>query len=388
MLGWEPPPERFAMRRLWLVVVAMIFASCGMAYGGGAKMTVKDLRGLLAQMQADHKSDELVANRLKEVKLSEPLTPEAMNSLVDYQPGPLTIVQLQVLGLETALLAPPAEELPKAAAPDAAAQGAMLKRLVEYITKQYAQVPRLSAEKKTARFQNGPDAFHPGTGQRSQMAISDPGVKPPDPYFRSVGQTRAEVVVQAGFELPGKKVTPHEFAKQNAQAAPTGMVPVLGMVLEDAAQGKMGWARWQMIDGKQTAVYAFSVPAKISHYDVSYCCFPVMEVFGGSTQGIGAWGVSNDYEEFHTKPGYHGELFLDPATGVVVRLIFETDFKTSHLVLQEDTRIDYAPVRVGAARYVLPSAEIRQTTFIPYGESFRVAAKQTILAKAEYSNYR
>ena len=53
-----------------------------------------------------------------------------------------------------------------------------------------------------------------------------------------------------------------------------------------------------------------------SHYEVRYCCFPVMEIHGMATAGIGSAGVVTSYEEFHSTPGYHGELFLDPATGV------------------------------------------------------------------------
>ncbi len=371
-----------------LIAIGSLLLSCGMAWGGAAKLTVKELRGVMAQMQSDHRTDEVVANRLKEVQLSEPLTSEVMNSFVDYQPGPLTLVQLRVLGLETAMMAPPAEELPKAAAPDAAAQGAMLSKMVTYVTRQYAQVPRLTVEKKTARYQNGSQTFHAGSGQKSQLSNANSDVLPPDPYFRYLGEKSADVLVQGGFELPGPKVSPEKFAQQNAQPAPDGMVPNLGMVLGDAARGKMAWERWQTIDGKQVAVFAYEAPRKISHYDVSYCCFPVMESQGGSTAGIGAWGVSTNYEEFHTKPGYHGELFLDPATGIVVRLILEVDFKPGDEVVNENTRIDYAPTTVGTASVVLPAVEIRETTLIPSGESFQAVLKQTTLTKAEYLEYR
>jgi hypothetical protein len=359
-----------------------------MAYGGAAKMTVKELRGILAQMQADHKGDEEVANRLKEIRLSEPLTPEVMNTFVDYQPGPLTIVQLQVLGLETALMAPPAEELPKAAAPDAAAQAAMLKLMVTYITKQYAQVPRLTADKKTARYQNGSQVFHPSSGQKSQLSNGNSDVLPPDPFFRFVGQKSVAVPVQGGFELPGKKVLADQFAALNTQPGPNGMVPNLGMVLGDAARGKLAFERWQTIDGKQVAVFAYGVPRAISHYEVRYCCFPVMEIHGMATAGIGSAGVVTSYEEFHSTPAYHGELFLDPATGVVMRLILDTDFKPGDPVVNEDTRIDFAAVGVGATEYVLPVTEIRQTTLIPLGESFQAVLKQTTFTKSEYSGYR
>jgi hypothetical protein len=376
------------MRRVWLSAVGVLVVACGMAYGGTGTMTVQDLRGILAEMQANHKDDQEVANRLKLVKLSEPLTPEVMNTFVAYQPGPLTIVQLQVLSLETALMAPPAEELPKAAAPDIATQGAMLKLMVTYITKQYAQVPRLTADKKMARYQNGSQVFHAGSGQKSQMSNANSDVLPPDPFFRFLGEKKFAVPVQGGFELPGKKVSADKFAELNLQPAPDGMVPNLGMVLGDAARGKLAWERWQTIEGKQVAVFAYAVPRGISHYDVQYCCFPVMEMHGMVSAGVSAAGVVTSYEEFRSTPGYHGELFVDPATGVVVRLILEADFKPSDPVLNEDTRIDYAPVSLGMAQYVAPAMQVRQTTLIPFGESLLAVLKQMTLEKAEYSNYR
>ena len=107
-----------------------------------------------------------------------------------------------------------------------------------------------------------------------------------------------------------------------------------------------------------------------------------------ASAGVSAAGVVTSYEEFHSTPGYHGELFLDPATGAVLRLILETDFNAGDPVVNEDTRIDFATVSVGALQYVVPVMEVRQTTLIPLGESLQAVLKQTTLAKAEYANYR
>ena len=71
------------MRRTWLFVVGSLVLSCGMAYGRcGEDDGEGTARNSPRRCRPDHKGDEEVANRLKEIKLSEPLTPEVMNTFV------------------------------------------------------------------------------------------------------------------------------------------------------------------------------------------------------------------------------------------------------------------------------------------------------------------
>ena len=54
---------------------------------------------------------------------------------------------------------------------------------------------------------------------------------------------------------------------------------------------------------------------------------------------------------------YHGELFVNAETGIVVRLVVQGEFKSSDVIHYEDTRIDYGPVDggrqdAGAARWI------------------------------------
>ena len=375
------------MRRRWLGGLGVVLLLCGAAEGG-TKTTVEQLRGMLAELRQEHKADDQVANRLKDLELTEPLTESAMHSFADDEPGLLTLVQLRILALESALLAPPDAELPKVAAPDAAMQGAMMKRMVEYIAKRYSHVPRMTADKILTRYQNGPEEFHAGSGQKSQMAVSNPGVAPPNPYFRYMGKRTAVVPVQGGIELPGLKTNPNSFVSQQAQVVSDGSGPVLGVILLDAAKGKLSWQRWQMIDGRQVGVFAYAVPRSQSHYQMSYCCFPKMESIGIRTAGIEAWGVATSFEPFESTPGYHGELFVDPATGEVVRVILQTDMKPEELVVSEETRLDFGEASVGGAAYILPLREVTLRTVVPFGDSFQVAIKQRTLLNAEFANYR
>ena len=103
------------MKRLgWLMVVALAATPAWCA----KKITVEELKNTLTTMHQANKSDADVAAALKQLELSEQLTRSTMNSLVADVPGPLSTEQIYVLEARSATLAPPASDIPPAAAPD------------------------------------------------------------------------------------------------------------------------------------------------------------------------------------------------------------------------------------------------------------------------------
>ena len=116
-------------------------------------------------MHKENKSDADVAGALKQLELTEELTRNTMNSLAANVPGPLSTEQIYVLEARSAMLAPPAPRIfQPAAAPDAAAQKAMLDKTADYVTKTYWQLPALTATKTTIRFQDNVEAAAPSSG--------------------------------------------------------------------------------------------------------------------------------------------------------------------------------------------------------------------------------
>ena len=87
---------------------------------------------------------------------------------------------------------------------------------------------------------------------------------------------------------------------------------------------------------------------------------------------------------------YHGEIFIDPDTGVVVRLITQAEFKGNEVVHQEDQRIDFAPVPVGSKSLVLPIKTVIDTEVVPNGDS-QAAGKFSLrrtMFTSEYKDYQ
>ncbi len=146
---WNRLQGDIQVKRLVCVLALMVLA---VPAWPAKKITVGELESTLKAMQADKKSDAEVATALKEVELSEQLTRDALDKLLTDSPGPMTNEQLYVLEARSALLAPPARDIPSTPAPDAAAQKELLDKAAAYVTKVYVQLPEITAAKTTLRF--------------------------------------------------------------------------------------------------------------------------------------------------------------------------------------------------------------------------------------------
>jgi tetratricopeptide (TPR) repeat protein len=382
------------------LILLTIALSATLALAATTEATVQQLDTLLADMHMQSKTDDQVANALREMKLIEQLLPSVMNSFVRYQPGPQTIVQIRVLALSSALLPPPPADLPDTPAPDQATQAAIIARATEYAGKQFDLVPKLTSDKLTLRYQNGEEFVRTYNGAGSQMAHTDLGLDPASLYLRFLGQTSASIVSQGDVELP-PKTRKQDPGGPSGQISPVGVGPVLSSVLREAGPGNMTWLRWQTIESKRVAVFSFTVNRKQSDYQVNYCCFPKTEnvgnhigmtpngvTTGGKPPTSENLGTSTSFEPFKSTVGYHGELFVDPETGTVVRLIVRAELKPGDFIQQEDTRIDYGTVEVGGKAYVVPTRNILLTTMVPSGNSFEKFTMRRTLFDASYSNYQ
>jgi hypothetical protein len=359
-------------RVIWLVFV-LILATPAWAV---RSITVEQLKEMLTTDQQAKKSDADVANELKQVVLTEELTTPAMNSLAPLVPGSATLEQIYVLEAKSAVLPPPASDIPTAPAPDAAAQKALLGKATDYASKTYAQLPTVTATKTTIRFQDNVSATAvPG----NYSSVTDVKLAGAAQSIHFIGTTPTPVTIHNGIE-------DNPLAKDktgwgaNGNIALLGQGPVLSTVLQEAnAASKFAWLRWENVNGKTVAVFSFAVDKKMSHYAVNYCCFPEADRDGN----IKSW------DNYKATIPYHGEIFIEPNTGIVVRLITEADFKNSDVVNQEDQRIDYLPVAVGGKTLVLPSKSIIDTEVFPNGDSS--GGKSMIrhaLFTAEYKDYK
>jgi hypothetical protein len=377
------------MKRFGWLLVLLMAASPAWA---NKKVTVQELKDLLVSLQQAKKSDADVAAELEQIQLTEQLTRSTMNAINGLIPGPFSTEQFFVLEAASAALAPPAADIPTAPAPDAATQKAILDKAVEYVTKSYAQLPHLTGTKNTFRFQDNMTT--------DQTATDTAKAAPPkvDPWYvvHFFGAVETPLDFANGGEVV--TVTKEKLQDHSGQINVLSGAPVLTSVLADAqAAGPISWLRWENVNGTQAAVFSFAVDKKKTHYGIQYCCFSATPIGGAeamsrgnygsrggvsvdsttSTASISGMGAAfpnamprlpgTDWRNFKASVPYHGELFVDPATGVVLRLVTVAEFRPADLVQLENQRIDYSPVQVEGKTLILPFKSIVATEEVPNG---------------------
>lgn len=375
------------MKRIaWLAVFLMVALPAWAA----KKMTVEQLKDYLVSAKQAGTSDHDVAKELEGVELTEELTNSQLEALGQYVPGQMTTERLFIMEVQSSVLPPPASDIPTAAAPDAAAQKAILDKATEYASKTYAQLPALTATKETRRFQDNAEMPQQSLAARNNATFA-PTITPI--HYTAAGSSMATFHNGAEDAPPQSK----ESWGQNGMIAMLGQTPSLSTVLDEAQQaGKINWVRWETVNGRQTAVFSYAVDKKKTKYEVAYCCFPETGQAGNialrgteTGGGSGNYQTQEDYKIWKSKVPYHGEIFIDPNTGVVMRLITIADLKGSDPVRLETQRIDYGEQTVGGKAVVVPVRDVIDTTEQPYPDdpAGRMIMRHTLFTE-EYKNYQ
>jgi len=401
-----PINESETMKRI--IVCLCLFAWVLPAWPA-KRVSVQELAEMLRSFEEGKKSDAESANALKQVELSEELTRAALNSMVARAAGPLSTEQIYVLEARSANLAPPPADMPAMAAPEEAARKEMLARAESYVARTYDQLPAMTATKTTLRFQDNVEALaaSSGLGSGARDAVTSSGFTNPATFVHYINSNASEVVSEHGMEKKPAEKDPTKWGANGmiSLAEPT---PSLGRVFKEAqAAGDVQWLRWELINGKRMAVFSYSVPKQKSKVAVQVCCFPKINQAGVATfyssttaptlgpRGASGGGVAGNFQthtewhEYKAVAPYHGRLFIDPETGVVMRLIVEMDLKPGEVVHQLDTRVDYDAVKAGSNTVVAPVKTIVNTVVVPNGESGAggYSTRCTLLTSV-YSNYR
>jgi len=391
------------MKRFVCMLMLAIFA---LPAWSAKKVTVAELSDMLKAMHDQQKPDADVSAALKQVQLSELLSRDMMNNWAAYSPGPLTNEQIYVLEARSANMPPPAADLPTTAAPDAAAQKAILDKASAYASKTWAQLPALAATKTTLRFQDNMEAANASSGLSgsAKEVTTNSSFVSPNQFVRYIGSTESVYSSDHGLEkLPDDK-TKWGANRMIALQEPD---PSVGTVFQDAQTGgTINWLRWENVNGKPAAVFTFQVPKKKSHLNTNVCCFPNVDqtgvarftsaslagATGGSGGASGNFQTNTDFSNHFKANGvpYHGEFFIDPDTGIVVRMITQLELKQTDVVHQQDTRIDYGPAKVGDKDLVLPMKTVINTEVVPNGDSQAAGKFSTrdTLFTIEYKDYK
>jgi hypothetical protein len=358
---------------LRLLVCAAV--SCGLAFGQTSSsqpaITVAQLMDSLAG-PAQHDSDAALARRVGSLHLVERLTPGTLARLEEtLHAGAETRDALRLLADTSALLDPPPGELPHKPAPRVPEQQAMMNAAVNSVAVTMRHLPDFFATRTTQSFDNQP------------TVATHSGWAPTEPVH-PVGIFRQAITYRDGKEVTGPSAA---SAKGMDRVGPPGLTStgefgsLLATVLRDSSHGTIAWSHWETAGADVVAVFHYAVPQAASHYEVDFCCVKSSE----DPTAYNADGLANAYRG---RPAYHGDLFLDPATGTITRFTVVPELKSSDPITQAGVAIDYGMVAIqGDKSYLCPVHSLALSVVESYAGGENSARLLTRINDVTFSDF-
>jgi hypothetical protein len=321
------------MRR---VLTLLVFSVIVLPVLAATRITVAQLEQFLISKEASKGSDSEIAERLGSVELTEQLTAQTFARIESKTSlAPKSIEQLQLIAAASIFYAPPTAELPIRVAPDRALQQQMINMATEYVDGTLQRLPDFLAIRTTDTFDDTPLQAGSKHGR-------------PKAEMRFVRESRREIAYRSGKEIVGSASNDSGYSPADASSAFAAFTtkgdfgPVLKTVLDDSFKGSVVWRRWQRREsGAPVAVFRYRVPRPDSHYLFDFCCYQKSKDDPQSYR-------------FRYRAGYHGEIYLDPATGAVDRITLEAELTEDDPVMVSGTAVQYGHVNIGEKDYICP----------------------------------
>ncbi len=325
------------MLQPWIGFVFAAWLAAGQLPAGNSGVTVDQLRTRL--VEASHEPDAAIAQKIRSLHLSERLTPATLTDLENsLRAGPQAREAMRLLADSSAFLDPPAGEIPARAAPSLTEQQAMTNAAVNFVAVWLKRLPDFFATRTTQSFDDLPTiATHSGWVPAGEMHAD--------------GTFGQEITFRQGKEAVGARRKAGGKAAILSGLTSTGEFgPLQALILRDIAHGTVLWSHWETTPAGAMAVFQYDVPQAQSHYEVDYCCVRSYEDPSNYTNL--PEGIPNAY---HGRPGYHGTLSIDAATGAIVRITVEALLRDSDPITDGGVAIDYGSVAIeGDKSYICP----------------------------------
>ena len=362
-----------------------ILASIALPANATEKMTVAQLEQIISQAESNPReakhdtrsSDEVSeisdGDLLPQLGLDDALLPkladieltERMNTLTlyrlvgKYRLGPQIQIALEQMADRSALLKLPAGEAPVLPIPDAKAEQTMFTAAREYVIRRLSHLPDFVATRTTTTFDNTPASL------KYFQSITDAG------GFRKVETEQQQITFRDGKEVTepagsagGGKQSESAFESRGefgTQAA---------VVVMDLEHGTVKFDHWENTMGGVAAVFQYSVPRDYSHYEVTDRC--------------------KDRISFHDRPGYRGQIALNPKTGAILRITLEAEWASGDPVSHVASVIEYGPVVLGNRRSLCPLRSLafltQEVDACSHGRH-RLAKPVMMINRTIFSNY-
>ena len=334
------------LRWLTPVLLAIMALPCWAA----KRVSVAQLEQVLSTTNNTHRTDAETATQIGTLEPSERISNATLEKLTKlYTHGPQTSVALQLLADRSSFLELPAGELQPMPTPDAAAQQKLLEVSRRVAIESLPRIPNMLATRTTYSFDDSPRPVKKGRW-------------PVKMGLHLVDITKAEVNVRNEQENIASGTLP-------AAHKPNGLMTwgefglALQMVLEDSAEGTTTWSHWEQFPGGRVAVFNYSVPKSASHYEIAVPTERVTHIQGSdrwlsaTVRATGGTTLNDNGDKIrmtHETPGYRGSLWIDPATGTILRITLVAEVQGNSNLDRAATLVDYGSVQISGKPFVCP----------------------------------
>ncbi len=295
-------------------------------------VSVAQLRSFIRSSIKLKHPDKAVADTLRTMKLKEHLEDKDIEELQGEGAGPRTVAALKILGTVSATLPPAAPPPPPPVyvpppPPSSEDQAKVLEEVKEYALNYSKNLPNFICLEVTRRYYDptGAEAWRKEDTITAQLS-----------YF----EQREEYKLKTRND---QVYTGKETIQSLGGSSSSGEFgSMMREIFEPRAQTTFAWTRWTSLRKRRAHVFAYKVPLESSKYSIEY---------HGEHDKTGQRIVS----------GYHGEIFVDYDTNMVVRISLEADtIPPGFPVQMAKTRLDYELTKISNQEFMLPlSAEVR-----------------------------
>jgi VWFA-related protein len=314
------------------------------------RVSVAQLEHTLSTMADAHRTDDETAIQIGTLEPSERVSNATLERLTKlYVRGPQTSVALQLLADRSSFLELPSAEVPSIPPSDKETQQKLLEIARNRAHEALPQLPNLFATRTIFSFNDSP-------------RLAKKGAWPVKAGLHLVDISKTEVNVRSERENIAVGVLP-------ASHQPNGLTTwgefglALLMVLDDSAKGTTTWSHWEQFPRGPVAVFDYSVPKPASHYEIAMPAEHITHI-GGSDRWVGATvratggytgsDPANTTRMAHETPGYKGSLWIDPASGTVLRITLIAEVQGNANLNRAETLVEYGPVQIGSKSFVCP----------------------------------
>src|SRR5579863_7658294 len=305
-------------RRLFLLLALSVAATAQMS------MTVDQLVSFIKSSVQLKQDDRKVADYVKKIKLSNKLDARTVETLQGMGAGPQTVIALRLLITESSGLSAPPPPAPKLVVvgpppPDSIEQKKILAEITESALNYTKSLPNFICMQVTRRYADV-------SGLENYRLMDTIAEKLS--YF----EQKEDYKVVSRNNIPVTTNVQHEQMDGATSSGEFGSM--LFDIFTPESETTFDWERWATLRGRRMYVFSFRVEQSRSKYSIRY--------------GRGA-------DERTIIAGYHGLIYADRDTHMVMRIKMECDHLPVDFPIQSvDLDLNYDFTKISGQPFLLP----------------------------------